>query len=399
MSAAAVIAVEGVSKRFARRGARPATLKELIRHPRRRLRSTDLWALRDVSLSLAAGESIGLIGANGSGKSTLLRLVGGLGRPTAGQIVRRRPVEAILSLSDGFDPYLTGRENAVAAGILSGLRRREIVARLDEVVAFAELEEFFDRPLQTYSEGMKLRLAFSASLCVAPEVLLLDEVLSVGDLRFQEKCFARLAQMRQEGTALLFASHDEEHVLRLCDRVVWLSHGEVVQEGAPEAVLEAYREAMRFGPADASGAPVPLAVRADAERFGTFEVEVEEVRVAPKVVQAGARGQLRIEVDLRPRAPVDDPIVVVTLHRADTSLKVLEVNTASDGAGLGRLSEPRTVSLLLERLDVEPGEYRLAVGVFDPTWETVFDYHWDAFALEVADAGAGFGPARRWTSS
>ena len=178
MTADVAIRVDGVSKRFARKGPRAATLKQLVAHPLANAQRDAFWALQDVNLAVKTGETVGIIGANGSGKSTLLRLIGGLGKPTRGRIVRSRRVDAMLSLGDSLDPLLTGRENAITAGILAGYRRREAVAKLDEIVAFSELEDVIDRPLRTYSDGMKLRLAFAVAISASPEVLLIDEVLS-----------------------------------------------------------------------------------------------------------------------------------------------------------------------------------------------------------------------------
>jgi len=398
------LAVEAVSKRFTRRGPRPPTLKQLLRDPLAQTRRDRFWALQDVSLRVRAGETIGLIGANGSGKSTLLRLIGGLGRPTRGRIVRNEDVEAMLSLGDTLDPYLTGRENAITAGILSGYRRREIVSRLDEIVEFAELEDFFDRPLRTYSEGMKLRLAFSVAISHEPELLLIDEVLSVGDLRFQEKCFRRLEELQAGGTTVLFASHDESQVRRLCERVVWLAHGRMQAQGDPEEVYDAYQASMRLETerrAEALGLGPAHEQDPELERVGTFEVEIADVRIEPSSIPAGGGdgAPVTIELDLEPRVAVDEPIVVVSLHRAEDYGKVLEVTTEGDGVSLGRLEAPRTVTLRLDRIDAEPGSYRFDVGVFERSWEYAYDYRWHAYPLEVVGGGAGFGPARRWSSS
>ena len=217
MTTDVAIGVDGLSKRFTRKGPRPTTVKRLVAHPLANARRDTFWALQEVNLEVRAGETVGIIGANGSGKSTLLRLIGGLGKPTRGRIVRRRRIDAMLSLGDSLDPLLTGRENAITAGILAGCRRREAIAKLDEILSFSELEEVIDRPLRTYSDGMKLRLAFAVAISASPEVLLIDEVLSVGDLRFQAKCFARLEELRAGGTTILFASHDETQVRDLCE--------------------------------------------------------------------------------------------------------------------------------------------------------------------------------------
>ena len=400
------LAVEAVSKRFTRRGPRPPTLKQLLRDPLSQTRRDRFWALQDVSLRVRGGETIGLIGANGSGKSTLLRLVGGLGRPTRGRIVRNQEVEAMLSLGDTLDPYLTGRENAITAGILSGYRRREIVAKLGTIVEFAELEEFFDRPLRTYSEGMKLRLAFAVAISNEPELLLIDEVLSVGDLRFQEKCFSRLEELQASGTTVLFASHDESQVRRLCERVIWLARGRIQAHGDPDDVYDAYQASMRLETERRAESLSLGAARhgpeQDHERVGTFEVEIADVRIAPSRIHGGGweGTPVTIQVDLEPRVPVDEPIVVVSLHRSGDYNKVLEVSTEGDGVVIGRLESPRTFTLMLDRLDVEPGSYRFDIGVFERNWEYVYDYRWHAYPLEVVAGGSGgFGPSRRWSAS
>jgi lipopolysaccharide transport system ATP-binding protein len=377
------IRLEGVSKRFTRR-ARRMTLKQLALDPLEPLRRDRFWALREVTFDVREAQTVGVIGANGSGKSTLLRLVAGLGRPTEGRIVRTREVAAMLALGDGFDPMLTGRENAVTAGILAGLRRREVVALLDEIVAFAELEEFVDHPLRTYSDGMRLRLAFAVAISVEPEVLLIDEVLSVGDLRFQEKCFAQLEQLQRSGTTILFASHDESQVRRLCQHVVWLARGRVQAQGDPDTVYEQYDGAMR---AETQRRARELGVpeEGDDGRSGTFEVEIRAVRVVPATLRDG-REDVRVEIDLVPRVPVEEPIVTVSLHRVDDYARMLEVSTEADAVRLGRVGEPQTVVLELDRLDLPPGSYRFDVGVFERGWAYVYDYRWHAYPLEVSGA-------------
>ncbi|MGH3104656.1 MAG: ABC transporter ATP-binding protein [Gaiellaceae bacterium] len=399
------LSVESVSKRFIRR-ARPATLKQLALHPIEHLHRDRFWALQDVSLDVRQGQTVGLIGANGSGKSTLLRLVAGLGKPTAGKVTRRGEVAAMLSLGDTFDPFLTGRENAVTAGILAGYRRREVVAMLDRIVAFAELEEFFDHPLRTYSDGMRLRLAFSVAVSVEPEVVLIDEVLSVGDLRFQEKCFARLEELQEAGTTILLASHDDSQVRRLCQHVVWLARGRVQAQGDPDTVYERYRGAMRAETeqraqtlAEAGGGDVPAAD--DSSRVGTYEVEIAGVRVVPATVRLGVDDTdagVRIEIDLVPRTPVEEPIVTVSLHRVGDYARMLEVSTEGDSVALGRLDEPQTVMLVIDRVELPPGSYRFDVGVFERNWSYIYDYRWHAYALEIVARDGGRAP-HRWVTA
>ncbi|MFN8222213.1 MAG: ABC transporter ATP-binding protein [Gaiellales bacterium] len=397
MNGRTLVEVSDVSKRFVRRAPRPETVKGLIRDPFAWRRRDGFWALRDVNLSVAEGETVGLIGPNGSGKSTLLRLIGGVGRPSAGAITTARPVDAILSLGDGLDPYLTGRENAIATGVLGGLRRREIVARLDEIAEFAELGDFFDRPLRTYSEGMKLRLAFAAATTIEPEILLLDEVLSVGDLRFQEKCFRRMRELQAGGTAILFASHDESHVEQLCDRVVWLRKGAVVAQGPADEVLRAYADSMHLE-TDVRARELaidPIVEVDNVDRSGTFEVEITDVRISPAQVVAGTT-PITVELDLLPHVAVRDPIVSVSLQRRPDLATMVDINTEHDEIELGAVDGPRTVTLMLDRIDLRPGDYSFSVGVFQHDWEVTYDYRWNAYPFKIVDDGRGTG--RSWAT-
>jgi lipopolysaccharide transport system ATP-binding protein len=408
----AVVSFESVSKRFNRRGAGAPTVQAaLIGHRRRRQSSHDFWALRDINLRVGSGEAVGVVGANGSGKTTLLRLAGGLGKPTSGRVRRTREASAVLSLGESFDPLLSGRENAITAGILAGYTRKQARRKLEEIVAFAELERFVDDPLRPYSSGMVVRLAFAAAISVDPELLLIDEVLAVGDLAFQRKCLQRLEELRLAGVTILLVSHEETLVRAVCDRVIWLADGRVEVDGSPDDAFGAYRNAARLG-AERRAATVPSdvsarreAVMMDDRRFGTLEVEIADVRVSPQLVRlesAESLRPLRIELELVPHVSVDDPIVSVSISRAREGTleaeRLVDVNTASDGVRLGRLDRPTRVQLFLDRLDVPPGRYHVDVGVFERNWSHVYDYHWQLHELECrGSAGASFGPPRRWT--
>jgi lipopolysaccharide transport system ATP-binding protein len=206
----------------------------------RRIAGQRHWALEDVSLSLRRGERLGVIGRNGAGKSTLLRAIAGILAPDRGSI-KRGPVSCqLLALALGFVPYLSGRDNAVLSGLLLGLRRREIVARLDAIREFSELGDFFEQPIAAYSSGMNMRLAFSVAMQVEPDVLLIDEVLAVGDAEFQQKSGAALRARMGEGHTVVLVSHNEREIARLCDRVLWIEHGRSVLEGPRDEVFEAY---------------------------------------------------------------------------------------------------------------------------------------------------------------
>jgi len=238
----AAIAVHDLGKLYRRYDAnRPRTLQESVIKGMRGLSSqAAFWALRHVDLEVLPGRVIGVIGPNGAGKSTLLRLVGGIGSPDEGHLEVRGRVGSLLDLGIGFHPDLTGRENVMISSVISGLTRQQVRRRFDEIVAFAELEEFIDSPLRTYSSGMQMRLGFAVAVHTAPDVLLIDEVLTVGDIAFQHKCFEKVVSFRDQGGAILVVSHDLDVLRDLCDRVLWLEHGQTAAYGSAQETIDAY---------------------------------------------------------------------------------------------------------------------------------------------------------------
>jgi lipopolysaccharide transport system ATP-binding protein len=236
------IHAHNLGKRYYRRHPdRPRTLQETFLQGLRRPPPGDyFWALRHIDLDLEPGAGLGLIGQNGAGKSTLLRLVGGVGAPDEGKISVRGRVGALLDLGTGFHPELTGRENVYTCGVIAGLTQRQVRQRFDAIVAFAELEDFIDSPLRTYSSGMQMRLGFAVAVHTEPEVLLIDEVLTVGDMAFQHKCLERILGFKRMGCTILFASHDMELLGGLCDQVIWLESGRAVSLGEANEVIDQY---------------------------------------------------------------------------------------------------------------------------------------------------------------
>ncbi|MBZ5580592.1 MAG: ABC transporter ATP-binding protein [Acidobacteriia bacterium] len=235
----ALIDFDCVSKTFAHSsGAKLLRdhFQERIHGRRRQL----FYALKDVSFRLDRGESLAIVGGNGAGKSTLLSLVAGLAQPNAGRVTVNGRVAALLQLGSGFHPDLTGRENVFLNASLLGLSRARTAECFDGIVEFSGIEEFIEDPLRTYSSGMMMRLAFAVAVHVDPEILIIDEVLAVGDRSFQTKCIERIYDFKRAGKTLLFVSHVAEMVRELCDRALWLDHGEAIEMGAPEDVLRAY---------------------------------------------------------------------------------------------------------------------------------------------------------------
>lgn len=244
-SDAVVIRAEGVSKRFYLHHNRTGSLKERflgLFHAQHRTATTDFWALRDVSLQIAAGESVGLVGRNGSGKSTLLKLIAGIYRPTAGRLLVRRDarIGSLIELGVGFHPELTGRENVYLNASIYGLEREDVDGIYDAVVDYAEIGPFMDEPIKNYSSGMVVRLAFAIAVHLDADVLLLDEIFAVGDAEFQRKCEGTMRQFMAQGKTILFVSHSAESVRHVCRRVCVLSKGALVFDGDVDEGLELY---------------------------------------------------------------------------------------------------------------------------------------------------------------
>lgn len=239
-SAPSVVRVQNVSKRFVIR--KEKSLKErLVNFGRSNKHKDDFWALRNVSLDIESGTTIGLTGANGSGKSTLLKVIGGIIQPTDGVVQRRGRLAALLELGAGFHPDLTGRENVYLNSSILGLTRKQTESYFDSIVAFSEIEGFIDTQVKFYSSGMYVRLAFAIAVHVDPDILLVDEVLAVGDEPFQAKCMAKIREFQQEGRTIILVSHSSSQVEELCNRVVVLKHGNLVFDGAPLEGIEALR--------------------------------------------------------------------------------------------------------------------------------------------------------------
>jgi lipopolysaccharide transport system ATP-binding protein len=359
------------------------------------------WVLEDVGFAVEPGEAVGVVGHNGAGKSTLLRLCSGLTRPTRGRVAVPAATASVLSLGSWFDPMLTGRENAESAAVVLGWTRRQARALLGAALAFAELEAFADAPLRTYSDGMRLRLAFGVLAQLEPDLLVVDEALAVGDVVFQARCVERIREMRASGTALLLASHDLGQVAAECDRAVWLHRGRVRATGEVAAVVDAYRDAGRPETLARRPAPHDAAPQLGDTRFGSQELVVEGGALSDAQLPSGA--PLTVELDLAPRrAGIADAHVVVEVRRAADELVCHEASTAGGGLALGSVDHPVSVSLTIDALALVPGDYFVTVGVYPPDWEYAYDYWWRWRPLRITGQPGAHGVVaarHRWAKS
>jgi lipopolysaccharide transport system ATP-binding protein len=240
------VSFDDVSKRFVLRHERAYTVLEsmigLVKPTRRRIE--EFWALRDVSFEIVAGETFGIIGPNGAGKSTVLKLMARILEPTSGEVTVRGRISPLLELGAGFHPELTGRENVYLNAALFGVSQAEAQDRYDEIVEFSELQDFIDAPLKHYSSGMYMRLGFAVAANIIPDILLVDEVLAVGDEAFQRKCLRKIEDFRREGRTIVFVSHDLDTVRRICHRALWLDQGLVQAVGSTDGVIDSYLQSM-----------------------------------------------------------------------------------------------------------------------------------------------------------
>jgi ABC-type polysaccharide/polyol phosphate transport system ATPase subunit len=397
------VAIRGVSKRFRLyRGRQVSTVKDLfVRGGRARLfTGQELWALREVTVDLPRGRMVGIIGSNGSGKSTLLKLVGGILKPTSGDIAVAGRVSALIELGAGFHPDFTGRENVFVNGILLGLSRAEIRERFDEIVTFAGLDAFIDNPVKTYSSGMYMRLGFAIAVTVDPDILLIDEVLAVGDEAFQHKCVGRIQEFKARGKTILLVTHDLGSVDRLCDQAVWLHQGRLMAHGGTREIVDRYLNHVASEEAQALGAEhrqaEAQAAAGTAQRWGSRDVEITAVRLTDRAGQErylyDAGEPCAIRLAFRVTRPVEDPVFGIGVFRKD-GVCCYGTNTAIDGHQLGKLTGEGEVTVAIHRLDLVEGEYLLDVAVHARDGHP-YDYHSRLYAFAVRSRTRDTGVAR-----
>lgn len=389
------ITVQELSKHFHRHHSdRPNTLKEsFLQGFQRNKAANQFWALRNVSFNVAPGRMLGIIGRNGAGKSTLLRLISGLGRPTAGSIAVNGRVGALLELGAGFHPDLTGRENVIINGVVAGLTLEQVDQLMDKIVSFAELQRFMSDPLRTYSTGMQMRLAFSIAIHAAPKILLVDEVLAVGDMSFQRKCLERIADFKDKGGAIILVSHDPYQVRQLCDEVLWLRAGELVAHGEPEVVTGQYiaemsAETRKRTPTTLPNLRTPTGniLQVNKNRFGSLEVEITGVCLLDAdnhpVSDLKSGDSLKIEIEYSAAQPIYNPIFGVSISQ-NTGQVCFDVTSNAEQLTVPVIEGQGRVTLQIERLDLNRGSYYVDVGIYERNWEYAYDYHWHVYSLQL----------------
>jgi ABC-2 type transport system ATP-binding protein len=372
----AAVGIADVSKRFRVFREKPTSLKARLLTSRSR--AEDFWALRHVSFDVAEGSTLGLIGHNGSGKTTLLKCVAGILRPTSGAVTQRGRLAALLELGAGFHPELTGRENVYLNASFLGLSRKETDAAYESIVDFAELEEFMDNQVKFYSSGMLVRLGFAVAVHVDPEVLLIDEVLAVGDEAFQAKCIDRVRTFQREGRTIVLVTHALDTVREICDRAVMLHHGVVHAIGAPDDVVREMRYVL-LGQIDEGFVP----------EEGTREAEIAAV----EIVRADGRSEghvlrddpFTILVDVRANQPVEDLDADFQILDGATNHPVLEARTSAAGVEIARFEGKKRVRFRVSAFPYNPGKYWITIGLSSRRTGLLYHVQTQRYLVEVID--------------
>jgi len=363
-----IVTIQGVSKRFVVR--KDKSIKERIVTLGRagRAHREDFWALRDVTLDIPAGQTIALIGHNGSGKSTLLKVIGGIIDPSSGSVARRGRIAALLELGAGFHPDLTGRENVFLNGAILGLSRSETEARLDDILAFAGIGPFIDTQVKFYSSGMYVRLAFAVAVHTDPDLLLVDEVLAVGDEAFQRKCLDKILDFQKEGRTIVLVTHDLGQVTRLADRAVLLNEGQVVVDGEPHEAVAAFRNLLEGRRAHDEGDSAAARRVLDARVVRATATAVGRAEGDP--VQPG--DDLLIAVEVEHKSGIDDWSCAIEVE-SSMGMTVYATSTKDLGARLEPLRERRRLEFLIKDVRLGEGKYFVGASLYDLSGHLLFD--------------------------
>jgi lipopolysaccharide transport system ATP-binding protein len=375
------IVIRGLSKRYIVEEDRASTLKETLLRLFQPTAKDEIEAVRPLDLDVPRGEALGIIGQNGAGKSTLLKLIAGVTAPTTGSVEVDGTLMALIELGAGFHPDLSGMENIFLNGSVLGLSDKEIQGLLPRIVEFSGLDKFIHTPLKHYSSGMQMRLGFSVAAHIEPDIILLDENLAVGDLLFQAKCSEKIRDLRGRGKTILLVTHQLDLAEMLCDRVLWLREGRVVDSGHPGKMIRAYEDTVADLPIQKWGDDVRLDMRHAAQtgRFGTGEVVIREVSLYD------AQGQRRhvldegepfaIEVTFEAKREVPNLNVEISVTREDR-LPILAVNAADEGRSLSVQTGPGAVRVALDKSYLRPGRYLVNVALSPDDNPSVFyDLH------------------------
>ncbi len=377
------IQVENLGKRYRLRGVARTSIRDLLVHGTKKDRSSELWALRNVNFSVMPGSTVGVVGPNGSGKSSLLGLLAGTITPTEGTVRCNGQISSLLELGAGFHPDLSGRENVFLNAAVLGIPREDIARRMDHIVEFAGLKDFIDMPVKNYSSGMYVRLGFAVAVETDPDILLVDEVLAVGDMAFQLKCLDRIRDFQRRGKTILLVSHDLVAVEQFCTEVKLIHAGQLVAEGKPSDVILDYlkRYMARIG-------------QLNVEEHGTREVEIREVVMRDEhgaALHEFTTGRaLAIEIHYHARRRIEKPVFGFSL-KTGSGFFIFGANTQIAKYDIPAIEGDGVMQLRIDPLSLMEGKYFLSLAIH--SWDHAVQYHrredWYPFAVKNASTAEG----------
>ncbi len=341
-------------------------------HPQAGPRPNTMWALKDVSFTVREGEVLGIIGRNGAGKSTLLKLLTRITEPTSGRALIYGRVASLLEVGTGFHPELTGRENIYLNGAILGMTRTEVKRKFDEIVAFSEVEQFIDTPVKRYSSGMYVRLAFAVAAHLDPEILVVDEVLAVGDAEFQKKCLGKMGDVAKGGRTVLFVSHNMASIGNLCGSVIHLDHGRIADIGESESVISSYlslsREANQF-------------FANPSERKGDHRVRIDDFGISPPHPRTGSPLKCTLDIQADERAAEDITVDFSISFVTEYGVKIFQLHSGHVNRGIAVKPGRSRIIAEIDSLPLTPGSYR--VNLFSGSGGVLYDWIPEAYALIV----------------
>jgi len=389
-----VITFSHVTKEFAFHPFYSRTFQEMLVRIVRGRRETRMYhpvdklaAVKDVSFEIHRGETVGLVGPNGAGKSTILKLASRIIEPTHGRVTVDGNVRALLELGAGFHPDLTGRENILLNASIMGLKRSTIMRRLDDIVAFAELERFIDVPVRHYSSGMYMRLGFSVAVHTDPEILLVDEILAVGDAAFQRKCLERIDALRNEGVTILLVSHNADTVRTMCSRAIWIQAGSVVADGTAESVVGQYLDAVWREIEGDLAQEGRSGVRWGSGRARIVQVRLVDERGDQRQHFVSGRPMV-VELWYDALERIADPVFGIAIHRSD-GLHVTGPNTNVAGFAIPAIEGQGVVRFHVPAIPLLEGTYYLSVSIHNREDTEMYDYHDRIYPFRIASASEG----------
>ncbi len=386
-----VIKLENLNKQFEMITETPQSILELLisqlphKQTAKRYHKQQLTAVSNINLEVLPGQCLGIIGQNGSGKSTLLKLIARILRPNTGRIMVRGRVSALLELGTGFHPDLTGRENIYLNAAILGLSKEDVETHFDAVIAFSELEAFIDTPVKYYSSGMYMRLGFSIAVHVNPQLLIIDEILAVGDQAFQEKCITHIFEMKRKGVTIVLVSHNLDILRKLCTHLLWMDKGEMRAYGATETLIQQYLSFLFE-----RGHHAHRQTAAPFQRLGTGDVEITAVRLLDK--EGNEREDfitgdvMTVELRYMAHKPVLNPEFGLAIHRQD-GVQVSGPNTQFAGLPIERIEGIGVVRYRIPDLPLLPAQYVISTAIHNTQYALTYDHHVKAYPFQVGSSG------------